>query len=61
MRLEDEETFPGTNRPGDAGRAAYGDDATWLMFAGFSLAAAVTGAIAATGAHGRRRVAFESP
>jgi predicted MFS family arabinose efflux permease len=31
-------------------RAAAGDTATWLMFAAFSLAAAATGALAATGA-----------
>jgi hypothetical protein len=41
-------------------REAAGDGATWVMFAAFSLVAAATGAIAATGARGSKRVAFES-
>jgi predicted MFS family arabinose efflux permease len=40
-------------------RAAWGDGATWTMFAAFSLAAAVTGAYAAAGAVRRPRVALE--
>jgi predicted MFS family arabinose efflux permease len=39
-------------------RAAAGDGATWTMFAAFSLAAAATGAYAATGAV-RRRVVLD--
>jgi dipeptide/tripeptide permease len=40
-------------------RGAWGDGATWTMFAAFSLAAAVTGAYAAAGAVRRPRVALE--
>jgi predicted MFS family arabinose efflux permease len=42
-------------------RAAYGDGATWTMFAAFSLAAAATGAYAAAGAVRRPRVALDAP